>query len=89
MIEIVKEYIKENDTAKSRAIKNLYESMLHLDDKEAEDQIRFTTESRIDKAIAMDDLYWLLAQINQNETISWGCPIVWSVSKDSKHSSHI
>ena len=38
LIEIVKEYIKNNDTAKSRAIKNLYECMLHLDDKEAEDQ---------------------------------------------------
>ena len=87
LIDIVKEYIKENDTAKSRAIKNLYESMLHLDDKEAEDQVKFTTEFRIDKAIADDDLYWLFGQINQNETISWGCPIVWSVSKDSKHSS--
>jgi putative endopeptidase len=60
--------------------------MLHLDDKEAEDQVKYTTE-KIDNAIATDNLYWLLAQINQNETISWGCPISWSVSKDSKHSA--
>ena len=86
LINITKEYIKSNDTAKSRAIKNLYESMLNLDDKEAEDQVMNTTK-KVDNAIASDNLYWLLAQINQNETISWGCPISWSVSKDSKHSS--
>uniref|UniRef100_A0A6C0I926 Peptidase M13 C-terminal domain-containing protein n=1 Tax=viral metagenome TaxID=1070528 RepID=A0A6C0I926_9ZZZZ len=87
LIDIVKEYTKANDTSKSRAIKNLYDSMLHLDNKEAEDQVKFTLKYRIDKAIENDNLYWLLAQINQNEVISWGCPIVWSVGKDSKHSS--
>ena len=87
LIDYVKEYIKENKSAKATAIKNLYESMVHLDNKEAEDQVVYTTKYKIDKAIENDDLYWLLAQINQNETISWGCPIVWSVSKDSKHSS--
>lgn len=86
MINITKEYIKSNDTAKSRAIKNLYESMRRLDDSEAETQIKYTTE-KVDNAIATDNLYWLLGQINQNETISWGCPISWSVSKDSKHST--
>ena len=86
LIAMTKEYIKTNDSAKSRSIKNLYESMLHLDNKEAEDQVKYTTE-KIDNAIATDNLYWLLAQINQNETISWGCPISWSVSKDSKHSA--
>lgn len=87
LINITKEYIKTNDTAKSRAIKNLYESMLYLDDTEAESQIKYTTE-KINYAMESKDdkLYWLLAQINQNETIAWGCPISWSVSKDSKHS---
>ena len=87
LINIVKEYIKANNSTKSNSIKNLYESMVHLDNKKAEAQIEFTVKNRIDKAIADNDLYWLLAQINQNEVISWGCPIVWSVSKDSKHSS--
>lgn len=86
LIDIIKDYIKTNDSAKSRAIKNLYESMLYLDNKEAEDQVSYTMQYKIDKAVTEDNLYWLLAQINQNETISWGCPIAWSVSKDSKHS---
>lgn len=87
LIEIVKDYIKHNKSAKATSIKNLYESMVHLDNKEAEGQIKYVLEYKIDKAIADDNLYWLLAQINQNEVVSWGCPIVWSVSKDSKHSS--
>jgi len=86
LIDIIKDYIKTNDSTKSRAIKNLYESMLYLDNKEAEDQVSYTMQYKIDKAVTEDNLYWLLAQINQNETISWGCPIAWSVSKDSKHS---
>lgn len=90
LMDIVKEYIKTNDTAKSRAIKNLYECMLHLDDKEAEDQV-LLTQSVIEKAIDTDvdnaNLYWLLAQINQNEVLSWGCPISWTVAKDQKRST--
>ena len=86
LMDIVKEYIKKNDTVKSRAIKTLYESMLHLDNKEAEKQVLFTKHA-VEKAVANDELYWLLAQINQNEVISWGCPISWSVNKDQKHST--
>jgi putative endopeptidase len=86
LINMTKAYTKSNDTAKSRAIKNLHESMVNLDEKEAEDQVKYTTK-KVDSAIANDNLYWLLAQINQNETIAWGCPISWSVLKDSKHSS--
>jgi putative endopeptidase len=86
LIDMVKEYIRTNHTAKATAIKNLYNSMLHLDCEKAREEVKYTVNA-IDKGIANDDLYWLLAQINQNETISWGCPIVWSVSKDQKNSS--
>jgi putative endopeptidase len=59
--------------------------MLHLDEKAAEEVVKYTIE-HIDKYIEDNDLYKLLGQINQNETISWGCPIVWNVMKDEKHS---
>ena len=90
LMDIVKEHIKTTDTAKSRAMKNLYESMLHLDNKEAENQVLFTKhaiEAAIENDVDNSSLYWLLAQINQNEVLSWGCPISWSVSKDQKRSS--
>jgi putative endopeptidase len=89
LINLTKEYIKTNHTAKSAAIKNLYESMVYLDNSEAEGQIKYTAK-KINDAMASHDndkLYWILAQINQNEILAWGCPISWSVSKDSKHSS--
>jgi len=86
LIDITKEYIKNNNGQKAESIKNLYNSMLRLDEKSAEDAIKYTIE-HIDKYIADNNLYKLLAQINQNETISWGCPIVWTVMKDEKNST--
>ena len=85
LIDITKEYIRDNHGQKATQIKHLYNSMLHLDEKAAEDAVKYTIE-HIDKFIAENNLYKLLGQINQNETISWGCPIVWNVMKDEKHS---
>ena len=85
LIDITKEYIKNNHGPKAIQIKNVYNSMLHLDEKAAEEVVKYTIE-HIDKYIEDNDLYKLLGQINQNETISWGCPIVWNVMKDEKHS---
>ena len=85
LIDITKEYIRDNHGPKASQIKNVYNSMLHLDEKSAEDAVKYTIE-HIDKYIEDNDLYKLLGQINQNETISWGSPIVWNVMKDEKHS---
>ena len=85
LIDITKEHIKTNHGPKATQIKNVYNSMLHLDEKAAEEVVKYTIE-HIDKYIEDNDLYKLLGQINQNETISWGCPIVWNVMKDEKHS---
>ena len=84
LIDIVKEYIKNNNSNKSNAIKNVYESLYHLDDKSAEDYIVFykqLTEQRIQTG----DIYDILGGQNKNEIISWGCPIVWNVMKDEKN----
>jgi putative endopeptidase len=85
LIDITKEHIKNNHGPKAKQIKNLYESMLHLDEQAAQDAINETVKY-ITGFIAEDNLYKFLAQVNWNETISWGCPIVWSVMKDEKHS---
>ena len=59
--------------------------MLRLDEKSAEEAVKYTVE-HIDQFIAENNLYKLLAQINQNEIISWASPIVWNVMKDEKQS---
>ena len=85
LIDITKEYIKDNHGTKAQSIKDLYNSMLRLDEKSAEEAVKYTVE-HIDQFIAKNNLYKLLAQINQNEIISWASPIVWNVMKDEKQS---
>jgi putative endopeptidase len=85
LIDIVKDYIKKNDTNKSIALNNLYKSLLTLDDESAANYVKWAT-IRVDQIIESNNLYRMLAEINQNEIISWGSPIVWSVLADQKDS---
>jgi putative endopeptidase len=85
LIDIVKSYIKNNNTAKSQALKNVYESLLNLDNTSTEAYVHWAV-TRINKIFASNSLYRLIAEIAQNEVISWGCPIVWSVMLDEKNS---
>ena len=84
LIDIVKEYIKTNKSSQAKSIKSLYTSLYNLDDKAAEDFVKYYVEMT-DKRIASDDIYEILGDINKNEIISWGCPLVWSVMKDEKN----
>jgi putative endopeptidase len=84
LIDIVKEFIKNNKSPKANAIKNVYESLYNLDDKASEDYMKFYV-NLTDKRIYNNDLYDLLGGINKNEIVSWGCPIVWNVLKDEKN----
>jgi putative endopeptidase len=86
LMEIVKEYIKNNDTPKSRAIKAVYESLYNLDNDAAQFYVDWAVK-RIDEVIAENSIYSLFGQLNQNEIISWGCPLVWSVLPDEKNST--
>ena len=86
LIDIVKDYIKNNDNRKSDAIKTVYESFLNLDNKSAEKFAKYylkLTEQRINT----NNIYEILGGQNQNEIISWGCPIVWSVLTDEKNTN--
>ena len=84
LIDIVKEYIKTNKSKQSRAIKNVYNSLYNLDDKSAENYVKYYVDLT-DKRIASGDIYEILGGQNMNEIVSWGCPIVWSVLKDEKN----
>jgi putative endopeptidase len=84
LIELVKQYIKDTDNSRSRAVKNVYESLYNLDEKYAENAVKDTID-KIDSIIAENDLYKLLAEFNKNEIISWGAPVVWNVLPDDKN----
>ena len=84
LIDIVKDYIRKNNTAKSKAIKSVYESLYNLDDKSAERFVQYYVELT-DARIASGNIYEILGGINKNEIVSWGCPLVWNVLKDEKN----
>jgi putative endopeptidase len=84
LIDIVKDYIKKNNSAKAKGIKNVYNSLYNLDGKSAENYAKYYVKL-IDTRIANGNIYDILGGQNKNEIISWGCPIVWSVLKDQKN----
>ena len=77
LIDIVKE-------TKQNQVKNLYNSILSLDQKSLEKCVREQTQ-KIDEYIASNKLIDFLAYINKNEIVSWGCPIYWKMMADEKN----
>lgn len=85
LIGIVNDYTSQNTTAKSKSIQNLYHSMLNLNTSEAENYAVIARDE-LDRYLQHGTLYDLLAYVNKNEIVSWGCPIVWSVQKEPRNS---
>jgi len=87
LIEIVKEYISKNNSKKAKAIRNVYKSLLHLDNNTAEQYCKYYLQL-LESRIATNNIYEVLGGINRNEIVSWGCPIVWSVLRDEKDTNY-
>ena len=91
LIGIVKDYIKNNHNEKAKQISNVYHSFLHLlDTKMAMKHIDYFL-SLIDKfytnSTDKSDAWKLLASINRNEVIAYGCPFVINIVPDNKNST--
>jgi putative endopeptidase len=84
LIDLAQKYIQTNNTTRSNAFKNVYESLYNLDESYAENAVKDTINT-IDTIIAENDIYKLFALFNTNEIISWGAPVVWSVLPDEKN----
>lgn len=84
LMDIVKEYIKNNKCKKALAIKNVYESLYNLDSKIIHQYVEKVV-TKLDTLLAKDTMFEFMGEINQNEIVSWGCPIVWNVLKDEKN----
>jgi len=84
LIDIVKDYIKNNNSKKALAIKNVYESLYNLNPDIIKGYVKKLVD-KLDYYLANENIFGLFGKINQNEIISWGCPIVWSVSRDEKN----
>ncbi len=84
LIDIVKKYIKNNKSHKATAIKSVYKSLYNLNNKSAEDYIKYYVQL-IDKLIDTGNIYEILGSQNKNEIVSWGSPLVWHVLKNEKN----
>jgi predicted metalloendopeptidase len=85
LIEIVEDYIKTNNTKKSKMIGNVYNSLSHLNTSYTKKHVHLFEEFH-NKYMGEGDLSKYLAYVNSNEIVSWGCPIVWSMLPDEKNS---
>ena len=84
LIELVKEYIKNNNSHKANAIKSVYNSLYNLDNTSAKNYIQYYLKLTNER-IATGNIYNILGSQNKNEIISWGSPLVWTVLKDEKN----
>ena len=85
LIGYMKKYIKENPHSKKAiAISNVYKSLTNDTRKTMHKHVESVT-NKVNEFIEKDDMYGLLAAINQTETISWCSPIQWIMIPDEKN----
>jgi len=85
VMELVKTYIKDNNTRQSKQLDNVYKSFLSLNPVAARKHIS-ETRIMVDNYRQNGELLHFLAEINKNMIVSWGCPIHWKVQADEKNS---
>jgi len=87
LLEIVNDYIKNNNNKLSKEISNFYKSQLNLNtDEQLKNYSKEILES-IDNIRENGDLWQLLGFTNHNETVSYGSPFSWSLNPDDKNPS--
>lgn len=87
LIEIVEDYLKQKDirsSPKAKAIHHVYQSLKQLDPAPIQQYVLKLVE-KVDNYLATESMFGFFGKVNQNEIVSWGCPIVWNVLRDEKN----
>ena len=90
VVNLAHEYCKNNNTALSKKVKNVIDSMTYKNLKF--DKLKKyinDMQNEYEKYLGNDDLIGYLAAINRCEIISWGCPISWDITQDEKDAVHL
>lgn len=87
LLEIVNDYIKNNDNKLSKELSNFYKAQLKLNTDEQTKKYSREILSSIDKIRENGDVWELLGFTNYNETVSYGSPFSWSLNPDDKNPS--
>lgn len=86
LMEMVRQYTRNNHSKRSEMIKNVYTSLLKLGSTSLKKHIVTMIED-YDYHIKQNNVWQYMAKINQNEIVNWGCPIYWRMAPDDKNSS--
>ena len=90
LLNIVKEYIKNNHTKKSTEISNFYKSFIKGSSlKETKEYGRETLRMIDTMRENPLNLWKLLGTMNRNEIISWGLPFTYNLYGDEKIQKYI
>jgi putative endopeptidase len=84
LMEIVKEFIQTNRTPLANAVKKVYHSLYNLNPSNVRAYIGKIV-NKVDELLSKDSMFEFFGEINQNEIVSWGCPLVWNVMRDEKN----
>jgi len=86
LIDIIQNYIRDNKTKRATEVKNLFESLIRLDNNVADRHLKECMMD-VERLIEQGNLYKMLAYLNQNELVNWGSPIVWTLQPDEKNTN--
>jgi predicted metalloendopeptidase len=87
LIEIVQNYIKNNNNKLSSELDKFYKSHLKLNTEADIKKYCNETLKDIDNIIENGSPWELLGLTNNNETVAYGSPFVWSLNPDDKNPS--
>ena len=85
LIDIVKDYTSKHSDHKSKMIRNVYESFLHLNESVCETHW-INIKKELDKIFEKGTCIDLLIYMNKNEIVSGFCPLSFSMITDEKNS---
>jgi putative endopeptidase len=83
---LVKKFIDNEKSKKRDAINNVYKSLLNLNSQTIHSHFKEMPEIYA-KFQSTNNVWDWMAFLNENEIISWGVPVFWSVSEDPKDSN--
>ena len=82
--EIILNYIKTHDDKLSKNLKSYYNSVIDMNPKNYSRQLARESVQLVDKFIAEDNVWALLAHFNSDEMLAPNAPFVWSLNPDDK-----
>ena len=85
LMDIVKDYTSEHSDHKSKMIRNVYESFLHLNESVCEKHW-VNIKKELDNIFETGTCIDLLIYMNKNEIVSGFCPLSFSIITDEKDS---